>query len=183
MTWADEIAAKRGDWLQTYTGRAFWPLDPRPEDVDLLDIAASLARQARYNGHTARFYSVAEHSLLISRAVPAEFALWGLMHDAAEAYLGDVITPVKRLIPDYKALEAGVMAAICARFGLSADEPDAVKQCDRRILTDERQCLMPHAPMPWREQEPALGVRLLCLAPDDAMHAFLRRFIELKGGA
>ena len=79
-----------GDWMQTYTGERFWPLDPRIEDIHIRDISMALGKLCRYGGHTIFFYSVAEHSVLVSEYVPEEYALWGLLHDASEAYLSDI---------------------------------------------------------------------------------------------
>lgn len=93
---------RKGDWIQTYTGRQFWPLDPKPEEVCIEDIAHALSQQCRYAGHTIRFYSVAQHSVEIALRVPRAAALWGLLHDAAEAYLVDLPRPVKYLMPAYK---------------------------------------------------------------------------------
>src|SRR4051812_20612492 len=100
MTTVRERDWLRGDWMQTYTGRAFWPLDAQPEDVDPLDIAAALSMLCRYGGHVSRFYSVAEHCLLMSEAVAPEHALWALLHDATEAYMGDMVRPLKRQMPE-----------------------------------------------------------------------------------
>ena len=94
-----------GDWIQTFSGGCFWPLDPRSSEVDIHDIAQSLAMTPRYRGHTVRFYSVAEHSVLVSRAVPPEYALWGLLHDAAEAYTADIPSPLKRSIAEWPTIE------------------------------------------------------------------------------
>lgn len=91
----DHDANIRSDWMQTYTGRVFWPLEPRPEDVDIVDIAHALANLCRYGGHSKVFYSVAHHSVLVSQIVPPADALWGLMHDSAEAYVIDLIRPIK----------------------------------------------------------------------------------------
>lgn len=85
----------RGSWMQTYTGRRLFPMDPSPADVDIIDIAHALSMQCRYNGHVRRFMSVAEHCVLISENVPAQDALWGLLHDATEAYVGDMIRPLR----------------------------------------------------------------------------------------
>lgn len=73
--------------MQTFSGALYWPMDPRPEDVNILDIAHSLSMQCRYTGHVSKFYSVAEHSVHVSNIVPKELAMCGLLHDATEAYL------------------------------------------------------------------------------------------------
>jgi 5'-deoxynucleotidase YfbR-like HD superfamily hydrolase len=108
-----------GGWLQTFTGGEIWPIDPRPEEINIVDIAQALSQQCRYAGHTTRFYSVAEHSVYISREVPAELALWGLLHDASEAYLVDIPRPLKPYMPVYKHWERELMQVIAAKFGLS----------------------------------------------------------------
>lgn len=175
----------RGDWMQTYTGRAFYPLDPRPEDVDPADIAHALSMICRYGGHVRQFYSVAEHCVLLSDAVAPENALWALLHDATEAYVGDMIRPLKVSMPAYKAVEDCVMVAICYRFGLPTTCPAEVKRADLRIMRDERDALMSAAPQPWGSLDdvPALGVDVEGWAPDDAERRYLNRLRELTGGA
>ena len=168
---------RKGDWMQTFTGRQFWPLDPRPEDVDILDIAHALANQCRYAGHCRRFYSVAEHSVLLARAVAPEHRLWALLHDAAEAYLVDLPRPVKRQVVGYHLAEAAVMAAICWRFGLAPEMPDAVHEADYRILRDELEQNMAAPPSRWPVQDEApLGVTLRFWTPDQAEAWFLTEF-------
>lgn len=168
-----------GDWIQTYSGRQFWPLDPRPAEIYIEDIARSLSMRCRYAGHVRRFYSVAEHSVHVSRHVPPEFALWGLLHDASEAYSADVPRPLKKCLPDWKPLEAAIMAAVAVRFGLIGEEPEAVKAADFRICADERaQILLPSA-VEWDEVPEPLGVHLDCHAPAEAESLFLTRFWEL----
>src|SRR5438093_1391342 len=108
----------RGDWMQTYSGAKFYPMHPRAEDVDPIDIAHSLSLLCRYNGHLDRFYSVGEHCVLMSQAVGPENALWALLHDATEAYVGDMVRPLKLQQPSFVEAEDRVMAAICERFGL-----------------------------------------------------------------
>lgn len=140
---AENASWRAGDWMQTFTGKQFWPLDPRPEDIDPLDIARALSMLCRYNGHVDRFYSVAEHCVLMSLWVPEEDALWALLHDATEAYVGDMIRPLKRHMPDYQDAENRVMAAIVERFGLSSlSMPSSVHEADSRILLTERNTLM-----------------------------------------
>jgi hypothetical protein len=172
----------RGDWLQTYTGRAFYPLDPRPEDVDPEDVAHALAHTCRYGGHTSRFYSVAEHCLLVAQAVP-EHALWGLLHDAAEAYCGDMVRPLKQGMPAYREAEDRIMAAICERFGLHPVEPSAIKEADTRLLYDERLALFGPPPKPWHALEglAPLGARVRGLRPPIAKAMWLSRLQALGG--
>jgi len=167
----------RGDWMQTFTGRAFYPLDPRVEDIDPLDIAHALSLLCRYGGHVQRFYSVAEHCVLMSEVVAPVNALWALLHDATEAYLGDMIRPLKHAMPDYRAVEDQLTQVICNRFGLGWDCPADVKLADNRILRDERDALMAEPPMPWHsiEQVPALGVEIQCWSAQEAEARYLAR--------
>ncbi len=157
--------------MQTYTGRSFYPLAPRVEDIDPDDIAHALSMLCRYGGHTRHFYSVAEHCVLMSLAVPAEHALWALLHDATEAYLIDLITPLKQQMPEYRAAEARLMLAICERFRLPPYWPRKVKDADFRILLDERAALLPPSPQPWDpkiEAAQPLGVTIRCWTPAEA---------------
>lgn len=137
-------------WMNTYTGKRFDLLDPRPENVGLLDIAHALSNQARYAGHTVRHYSVAEHSLIVFDAVrtlaPEDIDLqrWALMHDAAEAYVTDIPWPLiaAGLAGEIKAAEKRIMAVICERFSLSAQEPAFVKEIDLELLDLEADALL-----------------------------------------
>lgn len=174
---------RAGDWIQTFTGRCFWPLDPQPAEVDIRDIAHALSMRCRYAGHTTRFYSVAEHSVLVSLAVPPAAALWGLLHDAAEAYSADVPRPLKQFLPDWKPMEARIMAAVCRRFGLLLIEPAAVKRADLAILADERAALMAPCEREWGEMPDPLGVEIVGLPPAEAEAMFLDRFATLMDPA
>ena len=173
-------AAERvGDWMQTYTGRMFWPLDPRPEEIDIEDIAHALSLQCRFAGHCNRFYSVAEHSVLMSKKVAPEHALWALMHDAAEAYCTDIVRPLKRSLIGYLEIEARIMTAICQKFNLSPVMPTEVKQADNQILNDERDQNMKPPPADWGlaqigAKDP-LGVQLEFWSPVHAEAHFLGR--------
>jgi hypothetical protein len=174
-----------GDWLQTYTGRAFWPLDPDPAEIDIIDIAHALSMLCRYGGHAREFYSVAQHSVLMSWKVAPENALWALLHDASEGYLVDLPRPLKHFLPDYKRFERRLMIAICLRFGLDLTEPDEVKAADNRILVDERAVLLGEPPLPWHSVENVdpLGVEIQPWAPVVAKEKFLARFTALGGVA
>lgn len=174
----------RGDWMQTYTGIQFHPLDPRPEDIDPADIAHSLSLICRYGGHVHRFYSVAEHCVLMSQAVPSAFALWALLHDAAEAYVGDMVRPLKRQMPAYCDAEDAVLSVITMKFGLPSFGrgvlPPAVKDADNRILLTERDALMPNTRYSWAQDgmEP-LPVAVTGWAPEEAERHYLDRLTEL----
>ena len=173
-------ADRIGDWLQTFTGRCFWPLHPRAAEIDIEDIAHSLAMRCRYGGHSTRFYSVAEHSVLVSRHVPPEYALWGLLHDAAEAYSADVPRPLKRCLPDWQPMEARIMVAVCERFGLPLDEPEVVSQIDYAMTSDERAVIMASCQRDWGWLPEPVGASIQCLYPDEAKALFLARFAECR---
>ncbi len=171
----------RGDWMQTYSGRRFYPLDPRPDQIDAEDIAHALSLLCRYGGHVDRFYSVAEHCVLMSRAVAPENALAALLHDATEAYVVDVPRPLKRVLEgNYADIETSTWLAIAGRFHVAGDLPSEVKEADTRILLDERNELMRRAER-WGvddDYEP-LNVRITGWSPPAAERFYLDRFDEL----
>lgn len=127
-------------WMQTHSGKQFWPGDPRASDVDIGDIAHALSQICRFNGHSKLFYSVAEHSVNVCALVddPA-LKLHALLHDAHEAYLGDLISPIKRLVEmrAYKGIEKKCWAAVAERFDLSTVWPPEVKRADLQMLANE----------------------------------------------
>lgn len=173
----------RGDWMQTYTGRPFYALQPRLDDIVIEDIAHALAMLCRYGGHCHRFYSVAEHSVLMSRAVTPDNALWALLHDATEAYMGDLIRPLKRALPAYEDAEWHLMDLICTRFDLDTECPPEVKAADTRILLDERAVLLGPSPQRWGEYietSQSLGVTITGWTPAQAEAEYLHRFHQLR---
>lgn len=169
-----------GDWMQTNSGGRFYLLDPRVEDVCPEDIAHALSLLCRYGGHVDRFYSVAEHCVLLSRAVAPEHALAALLHDATEAYVVDVPRPLKRYLPTYREIEDMVWRVIAARFGIPEEMPEAVKEADSRILLTERATLMRHAER-WSQDDDyvPLPVEVAGWLPDVAEQTYLRRLAEL----
>lgn len=177
---------RRGDWLQTFTGRQFWPLDPDDEQIDIADIAHALSMQCRFGGHCLRFYSVAEHSVHVARFLARfgedpETQLWGLLHDAAEAYVVDLPRPLKRSLPEYERIEARLLRAIAARFDLAGvSVPNAVKDVDRAILSDEAAQNMSRPPQPWDGMLPPLGIRLQYWNPEHAALQFLAEYGRLQ---
>jgi hypothetical protein len=181
---------RKGNWFQTVSGRRFYVLDIRPEDIVIEDIAHALAMKCRFGGHCSAFFSVAEHSVAVSRMCGREDALAGLLHDAAEAYTADLPAPVKRM-PEFVAfteLERRVMAAIFERFGVALPLPAAVHAADREALGIEAVCLMNAEADPgWAPWVDGTSVRLArskpprCLDPDEARREFLTRFEFLVG--
>lgn len=168
-----------GNWMQTFSGRQFWPLDPRPEEVSIVDIAHALANACRFAGHCERFYSVAEHSVLMSYIVAPEDALVALMHDATEAYVVDVPRPLKPFLPGYKEIEAGVWRAIALHFNLPAELPASIKLADNAMLLAEAEQIMKPHPAPWSVPGEPANVQIRGWRPDMAEFRFLERFALL----
>lgn len=170
----------RGDWMQTYSGGRFYPLSPRSDEIKVGDIAHALSLLCRFGGHVDRFYSVAEHCVLMSRAVAPEHALAALLHDATEAYVVDVPRPLKRYLPEYSRIENLAWHAICDHFGISRTLPAGVHNADDRILIDEKRALLSSAERwPAEDTMEPLGVTIEAWAPGVAEVMYLSRLAEL----
>lgn len=137
------------NWILTQTGKRFDLFEPDADMIDPRDIAHSLAHLCRFNGHTREFYSVAQHSCLVADLVPAEHKLAALLHDATEAYLGDMTRPLKEWMPYYRGFEDVIWGRVCERFGLGIDLPATVLKADLIALATERRDLMPPDPATW----------------------------------
>lgn len=135
--------------IETFSGGMIDPLNPTPGAICIEDIAHALSNVCRFTGHTKRFYSVAQHSIIVASILPAPLKLWGLLHDASEAYIADVARPVKRRMPEYIANEKRLMQCICAKFDLEWPTPNEVDEADLRALATERRDLMPGNEPPW----------------------------------
>lgn len=169
-------------WILTATGRSFDLLCPGEGDIAIEDIAHALSMLCRFNGHTWTHYSVAQHCVHVSEIVEDEHALVGLLHDAAEAYVGDMSSPLKAMLTEYQALELVVLGAVFRTFGLPLALPAAVRHADLVLLASERRDLLPKGggawsildgiePLPWPIQP---------WSPEVARRAFLQRFAELR---
>lgn len=182
MTTLDPARDRLGDWLQTQSGRRFYPKDPLPDDVHGEDVAHALSMLCRYGGHIDTFYSVAEHCVLMSYAVPPDDALAALLHDATEAYVVDVPRPVKRYLPEYRALEQMVWWAIAVRYHLELALPASVLAADDRIILTERNALMRNAERTWWQDTAGvvpLEVKIAGWIPAEAKRRYFDRLTEL----
>lgn len=168
-------------WVQTWGGECFDLLEPEAGQVFFADIAHALSNICRFNGHCTRFYSVAEHSVVMSRLVPSDLARWALFHDATEAYVGDMVRPLKEILPAFKRIEEGVARAIAKRFGLG-DRPAALRVHDLRMLATEAEQLMDGQRRPWGSLQGVapFDVALPCWPPQEAARQFFARFGEIE---
>lgn len=180
----DTVRRIVGPTIKTASGDYFDLEDPDFRSIKIEDIGYALAMLCRYTGHCNAFYSVAQHSVLVSTIVPAEHALAGLLHDAAEAYIGDVSKPLKSLLPDYKRIEARIEAAVFKRFGLPEVLPDAVKRADLILLRTEQRDLMNADGEEWSATKDfaPLAQRIEPWSPKMAQAQFIARFLDLTAG-
>lgn len=171
-----------GQWMQTYTGAAIWPLDPRPGDFLVRDIAHHLAMICRFGGATKWHYSVGQHSLLVAGLTGGGAGLEGLLHDAAEYVAGDMIRPIKINSPEYNALIGGIEVALEQQLGLATD-PATVAAWryadDLALAIERRDVLRPQrtAGPQWPDlPAPPIEYRIERMDPYDVEVAWLRAF-------
>ncbi len=172
-----------GPTITLASGRVFDFLDPHGSDFDIEDVAHGLAHVCRYAGQCRDFYSVAEHSLLVSDVVD-EYRFEALLHDAAEAFIGDVTRPLKQLLPEYKRIEAMVEDAVAKRFALDHGYRGVVKAADLSVLAAEQAQVMAPGTDAWAKEADIVPAAVVVrfLAPRDAKREFLDRFHALSAG-
>lgn len=173
------MSTRNGNWFLTFRGTQFFPLDPRPEEIDIDDIAHALSQICRFGGHSREFYSVAQHSLHVARLCPPELALVGLMHDATEAYCGDMIRPIKLNMPGFKEMEDRIWTAVAERFGLPAEIPAEVKHWDDVALMTERRDLVAHTDHVWAIEAKPESREIIPINSNAAKTRFLNEFYRL----
>jgi hypothetical protein len=170
-------------WITTYTGKKFFPLNPNYLDIDIRDVAHALSNICRFSGHCPEFYSVAQHSVYVSQLVPLSSALWGLLHDASEAYLHDIARPVKHQ-PEfgiYRELEHKLMGAIIKRFLLPAIEPPVVTEADSLLLRAEAKSFKMLS-CEWKHYDVRdIDWKIFPVLPKEAELMFLNRHREIEG--
>lgn len=170
-------------WIETASGVKFELSDPDPDSVALCDITQALGKLCRYTGHTSHFYSVAEHSIHVASLVPPELRLAALLHDSAEAYIGDISTPLKMLLsetgPLLKVTENKILSAVCKKFGLNLTVEDcrAIHEADLRVLMAERRFFLGRLDWGWGDEIRPAAIKFLRLDPDRAADTF-RQEIE-----
>jgi hypothetical protein len=164
------------NYIQTYSGQTFNLLAPEPSQIRLTDIATALSHINRFTGHTNRPYSVAQHSLLVAailrgEGVGEDVVFHGLMHDATEAYVGDVAKPLKELLPEYQEIEQRVWRAIAGKFSMQEELPQQVKQADLTALFAEAHELLATPPsFGWAgETSPFLKPPALSILREDSI--------------
>lgn len=176
-------------YIQVANGHIIDPFNPDPDKFFIEDIAHSLANQCRFGGHVKKHYSVAEHSVRVSYAVPEEDAFDGLMHDTTEAYLVDIPSPIKNALfgDNYREVEEVLLAKLAAKFDFSPEIPKSVKYADNALLrTEVRDLMWPVAEgefdlwSPWFIADP-LPDTIVPLMPEEAEREFLHRYYELGG--
>lgn len=160
------------DHMVTFTGLDFDPGSPAAHMLGLYDIAHALSQTCRFAGHTQEFYSVAQHSGLVAACLPAGLKKWGMLHDAAEAYLGDVPSPAKCLLPDYREMEARILRVVAAVWGLPWPMPAVIHEADQRVYQLELRFVLRPTEADLRAQPGYINP----LRPPDAHRQFLRRW-------
>jgi len=164
-------------YMTTFSGVRFTMFDPQVDQINLEDIAQALSMLCRFTGHVTEFYSVAQHSVMVSRLLPAHLAFQGLLHDAQEAYINDLSRPVKHHpgMSAYRDLEQRLERTIRLRFGLPEKLDPLVKRVDDLIVVDEARRLL--SPVPeWTTRHPRSGVNIDPWSPQVARGAFLWQF-------
>lgn len=166
-------------YIETYSGREFWFMDPSEDDISIEDIAAALSKICRFTGHTKKFYSVAEHSINVSQLCSPEEALAGLLHDAAETYLGDIASPIKQYLFDYHKWENNILEKIFNKYDLTYPPSYEVKQADAIALKSEAFHLMETRGRGWDIPGDVLFTPK-CWTPEQAEENFLAEFTYLR---
>lgn len=181
-------------FIQTYTGKRFWPLEPVASEIDIRDIAHALSQNCRWTGHCKDFYSVAQHCVLCSYVVPENLALTALMHDASEAYLSDLSRPVKHSpeLTGYRVAEQKLEQLLAENFGLVFPYPPEIKMADNRMLYTERRDLLVGSVEWTTDKQDVLGFegndrlpydfRITAWSPKEAEQVYLERFHSLTNG-
>jgi len=179
------MSNKKDLWMVTYTGKTVFPYNLKPEQIDIRDISHSLARTCRYSGMMEGFYSVAQHSTIVSELIERshlvddKYALTGLLHDATEAYLRDLPRPVKLHLDGYKELEDSVWDVIAEKFNLPQQIPKEIKHIDRSIVKAELRYVMNRSENLFGIEKETPNVTIPSISIDEAKFEFMEKYIGL----
>lgn len=167
--------------VTTVTGVQFTFLAPTPDMFRVIDIATGLSHQCRFAGQVNRFYSVAEHSVLVSKLVPEEYAMAGLFHDAAEAYMNDIPSPIKRQkeLRGYCDIENHIQKQLFMALKIDPVLPMEVHEADHNLVATEAMQLQDPTPAWVWERDPYI-LPLHFWSPEEAKQKFLDRFVEIS---
>jgi len=168
-----------GPTILLHSGNYFDFEAPETSEFTIEDIAHALSMIFRFGGHCIRHYSVAQHSVHVSENLPPEHAYQGLMHDAAEAFVGDMVKPLKDIVSYYRAVEKRAEAAVFDRFSIAFPLHQAVKEADMRMLGTEQRQLMRNKDT-WTGTLPPFTFDIPTWTPGQAKSRFLKRFITLR---
>lgn len=154
--------------IRTFTGKSFDLKIMHPDSICIEDIAHALSNTARFGGHLPKLYTVAQHSVMVSDLVIPSLALTGFLHDATEAYIGDMPSPFKKMMPEFKEIENKLMQVIALKYNLMYPFDEMIKEADRYALRLEMEAFM-------------YDTRAMkCWYPEEAKERFLNKFNELN---
>ncbi len=171
-----------GEFIQTYTGLKFYPFSPRAEDIDIEDIAHALSMNCRFNGHVKYYYSVAQHSVIVSNICEKQFAFSGLMHDSSESYISDIARPLKRMssFNFYNEMEENILEVIYKKYKIRPIN-DHIKHVDSRLTLTEGRDLMPNVSYwPMIKKYDPYDFKIEPWSQKHSKQLFLERFNKLK---
>lgn len=174
------MGKREGSWIQTYTGKKFWPLDPKCSEISIFDIAHSLSLLSRFNGHTTKFLSVAQHSVMVSDMCSSQYKIHGLLHDASEAYCCDIPSPLKPYIPGYLEIEEKIQKVIFSKYGLIYEDIKHVKSVDKYILATEARDLCVNYEAMNLPNKPYEDIKIEPWPSERAEKIFIEKFNKLQ---
>jgi len=175
--------------IRLRSGRYFDLADPKPDQFTLADIAGALSKICRFGGQVGKFYSVAQHSVLCADqamldGLPLSVRRAALMHDAAEAFTGDIVKPLKVMLPEFAEIERRVEYVVNLKYGLLTGpyDWDRVKEIDRAMLMAERRMLFSADQVEWTGERDVRRIELAaeCYPPEAAERAFLKAAAALS---
>jgi len=174
-------------WIETFSGKKFTFDEINEDTIDIKDIAHALSLQCRFNGHVDRLYTVGEHCIRVSRLLPVRLKMAGLLHDAAETYIGDFVSPAKNMFPGIIDLENKILKTIYIKFGVGALNSEAKKKIDRAdkiMVALEAKNFLTNTIYPWADdilKKYDIAVYgLMTMEPEETERQFLIEFYHFK---